>query len=199
MKILGLLGGIASGKSMVADLLAACGAKILNADIIGHEILCRPEIEAAIRERWGADVFDPKGRVDRSKLSKIVFATPPAGPRELEYLVKLTHPEIIQEIKCRMKVFAEADEKVIVFDAPLLAESGLDKFCDSIIFIDAPYEQRLKRAIARGWRKEDFNAREAAQKSLDFKRERADVIIDNSGSSEETQSQISRLWQSLIQ
>jgi dephospho-CoA kinase len=88
--------------------------------------------------------------------------------------------------------------KAAVIDAPLLAEAGLDKLCDKLIYIDAPPEARLERALARGWRKEDFAAREDAQKSLDFKRNRADLIINNSGSPEQTQSQVERLWQALI-
>ena len=79
-----------------------------------------------------------------------------------------------------------------------LPEAGLDKLCDKLIFVDAPPEVRLQRAMARGWRKEDFTAREDAQKSLDFKRNRADVVIDNSGSPEQTQAQVQRLWQTLI-
>ncbi len=97
-----------------------------------------------------------------------------------------------------MEAFDKSDVKAVVIDAPLLAEAGLDKLCDKLVFVDAPPEVRLQRALARGWRKEDFAAREDAQKSLDFKRKRADVVIDNSGSSEQTQAQVKRLWQNLI-
>ena len=198
MKVIGLLGGIASGKSMAAEQLASCGAKIINADEIGHEVLRQPEIEAAVRERWGDGVFDADGRVDRNRLSEIIFASPPVGPRERAYLEHLTHPEIIRTIRRRLDVIALSAAKAAVIDAPLLAEAGLEELCDKLVFIDAPAEVRLKRAISRGWRKEDFTAREDAQKSLDFKRKRADVIIDNSGSPEQTQAQIRGLWQTLI-
>jgi dephospho-CoA kinase len=198
MKIIGLLGGVASGKSMVAEQLAGCGAVVLNADNIGHEVLRRPDIEAAARRRWGDGVFGADGHLDRNRLGKIVFAPGPAGQQERVYLEQLTHGEIIRVIGARLHDLAKSGAKAAVIDAPLLAEAGLDRLCDRLIFVDAPEEARLGRAMSRGWRKEDFAAREDAQKSLDFKRKRADVVIDNSGSSEQTQAQVERLWQSLI-
>jgi dephospho-CoA kinase len=198
MKIIGLLGGIASGKSMVAEQLACCGAEVLNADKIAHEVLQRPEIEAAVRGRWGNAVFDDAGRIDRKRLAELVFAPPPEGPQDRKYLEELTHPEVIRIIKERLDEAAKSGIPAAVIDAPLLSEAGLDKLCDKLIFVDAQNELRLGRAIARGWKREDFAAREDAQKSLDFKRNRADLVIDNSGSPEQTQAQIGRLWQNLI-
>jgi dephospho-CoA kinase len=197
MKIIGLLGGVASGKSMVAGQLASLGAKTLNADEIGHKVLRQPEIEAAVRERWGDAVFGADGRIDRGLLARTVFAPPPDGPPDRAYLEQLTHPEIIRIIKEQLAL-APSAVKAAVIDAPLLAEAGLDKLCDKLVFVDAPPEARFERALARGWRKEDFAAREDAQKSLDFKRKHADVVIDNSGSPEQTQAQVRRLWQTLI-
>ncbi len=89
MKIIGLLGGVASGKSMVAEQLARCGAVVLNADNIGHEVLRQPKIEAAARKRWGEGVFGRDGRIDRNRLAEIVFASPPDGPRERAYLERV--------------------------------------------------------------------------------------------------------------
>jgi dephospho-CoA kinase len=198
MKIIGLLGGIASGKSMVAEQLASCGARVLNADTIGHEVLRQPKIEAAIRERWGNAVFGADGRIDRSQLARIAFAAPPDGPRDRAYLEQLTHAEIIPIIKEQLAALAGSAVKAAVIDAPLLVEAGLDKLCNKLIFVDAPAKVRLQRALARGWKKEDFAAREDAQKSLDFKRNHADATIDNSGSSEQTQAQVLRLWQTLL-
>jgi dephospho-CoA kinase len=198
MKIIGLLGGVASGKSMVAEQLASLGAKVLNADKIGHEVLQNPKIEAAVRERWGNAVFGSDGRIDRRALARIVFAPPPDGPPERAYLEQLTHAEIIPIIKERLDALAGSAVKAAVIDAPLLAEAGLDNLCDKLIYVDAPPEVRLERALVRGWRKEDFAAREDAQKSLDFKRKHADLIINNSGSPEQTQTQVERLWPALI-
>ena len=85
-----------------------------------------------------------------------------------------------------------------VLDAALILEAGWDKLCDYFAFIDVPREVRLARALQRGWTEGDFTAREAAQESLDSKRARADVIIDNSGSPDHTQGQVQRLWQFLV-
>jgi dephospho-CoA kinase len=198
MKIIGLLGGVASGKSMVAGELASCGAKVLDADNIAHQVLQQPEIETAIRNRWGGKVFDAHGRIDRSRLAEIVFAPTLAGARERTYLEQLTHPEIVRIIKQQLQELSQSAVAAAVIDAPLLVEAGLDKLCDKLIFVDAPPKVRLQRALARGWRKDDFETRESCQKSLDFKSRQADVIIDNSGSSEQTQAQVRRLWQVLI-
>jgi dephospho-CoA kinase len=197
MKILGLLGGVASGKSLVSQQLAELGAVILDADRAGHEALRLPHIEAAARRRWGDAVVGPDGQIDRSRLAKIVFAPPPQGPEERAYLEQLTHPEIGR----RLAAQAEAEKNhasLAVLDAALILEAGWDKLCDCFAFIDVPREMRLARALQRGWTEGDFAAREAAQESLDSKRARADVIIDNSGSVEHTQSQVHCLWQSLV-
>jgi len=197
MRILGLLGGVASGKSLVSRQLAEMGAAVLDADRAGHEALRLPCVEDAARRRWGDAVFGPDGHIDRSRLAEIVFAPPPDGPKEREFLETLTHPEIGR----RLSALAEAQKAVAplgVLDAALILEAGWDRLCDYFAFIDVPQEVRLARALERGWTEGDFAAREAAQESLDSKRARADVIIDNSGSAEHTQAQVQRLWQFLV-
>src|SRR3972149_10543307 len=93
MKVIGVLGGGASGKSLVARELVRLGAGLLDADRAGHDVLRLPEIEAAARERWGEEIFGPDGRIDRARLGRVVFAGPPAGPCERKNLEQLTHPE----------------------------------------------------------------------------------------------------------
>jgi len=197
MKILGLLGGVASGKSLVSRQLAEMGAVVLDADRAGHEALRLPETEKAARERWGDAVFGPDGHIDRSRLAKIVFAAPPDGPRERKFLEKLTHPEIGRRLLAETEA-EKANSPLAVLDAALILEAGWDKLCNCFAFIDVPREVRLARALQRGWTEGDFTAREAAQESLDSKRARADVIIDNSGSAEHTLAQVQRLWQFLV-
>ena len=198
MHVIGILGGVASGKSLVARQLAALGAGRLDADRAGHKVLRMPRIEAAIRARWGQAVRGPDGRIDRSRLARIVFADPPNGPREREHLEQLTHPEIGRLLQQQAEVLEGSGTAVVVLDAPLLLEAGWDRLCDKLVFVDAPRQTRVSRALARGWSEEDFAAREAVQKSLDFKRERADAVVDNSGAPEQTQAQVERFWQSLI-
>ena len=105
MKILGLLGGVASGKSLVARQLAELGAVVLDADRAGHEALRLPAIEEAARGRWGDAVFGSDGHIDRSRLARIVFAPPPDGPRERKFLEALTHPEIGRRLAAQAQAF----------------------------------------------------------------------------------------------
>jgi len=197
MKILGLLGGVASGKSLVSRQLAELGAVVLDADLAGHEALRLPSIEAAARERWGNAVFGTDGHVDRSRLAKIVFAPPPDGPKERNFLEKLIHPEIGQRLLAQAMA-PKAGHPLAVLDAALIIEAGWDRLCDHFAFVDAPREVRLARALQRGWTEADFTARETAQESLDSKRKRADVIIDNSGSADHTLVQVQCLWRFLV-
>jgi dephospho-CoA kinase len=198
MRIIGLLGGVASGKSLVARQLARRGAGVLDADQAGHEVLRLPQVEAAVRRRWGAAVFGPDGRIDRARLARIVFAAGPEAQRERESLEQLTHPEIASRLKRQAKALAAAGAPLAVLEAALLLEAGWDTCCEKLVFVAAPREARLARAMARGWSEEDFAAREGAQESLDLKRARADLMIDNSGSPAETQAQIEQCWASLI-
>ena len=198
MRIIGILGGVASGKSTVADQFARLGAGVLDADRAGHEVLRLPAIEAAARKQWGATVFGPEGQIDRAKLARVVFAAGTKGQRERACLERLTHPEIARLLRGQAEKLAATGVAWAVLDAPLLLEAGWDKLCDKMVFIEVPRETRLKRALDRGWNEEDFAAREGVQESLEHKRERADVIIDNSGSPQRTQAQVEQFWASLI-
>ncbi len=196
--VIGLLGGVASGKSLVARMLADLGACVLDADRTGHEVLQMPEIKAAAQQRWGERIFDENGRIDRKRLAEIVFAPPPGGPPEREYLEQITHPKIGRLLMRQAEQKAAAGCKAVVLDAALLLEAGWNQFCDHLVFVDAPRPVRLARAIERGWSEKDFTVREGAQESLDFKQTHADVVVDNSGSPEQTRAQIEHLWHSLV-
>jgi dephospho-CoA kinase len=197
MRIIGIVGGVASGKSMVAQQFARLGAGVLDADQVGHEVLRLPHVETAARQRWGNAVFGPNGQIDRQRLADIVFAQGPDAEKERKYLEELTHPEIARLVWRRASSLAAGD-KIVVLDAALLLETGWDQWCEKIVFVETPQEMRLARAKARGWSKDDFAAREGVQESLERKRARADVRIDNSGSLERMQAQVEQFWMSLI-
>ena len=129
-------------------------------------------------------------------MADVVFGDSPHAQGERTYLEQLTHPEIAQRLKQQLEAFDASDTGVAVLDAPLLLEAGLDRFCEKLVFVDAPQTVRRKRALRRGWNEEDFATRERAQQSLDVKRNRADMVIDNSGSPEQTQVQVEQFWQS---
>jgi len=198
MQVIGILGGVASGKSLVAGHFAQLGAGVLDADRAGHEVLRLPEIETAARARWGPGVFGPDGRIDRARLAHIVFTPEPEAERERRFLEQRTHPEIRRRLVAQAGRLAHGGVPAAVLDAPLLLEAGWDSLCDKLVFVDVPRQVRLARARSRGWSEEEFVAREAAQESLDVKRKRADVIIDGSRSPEQVRAEVRRIWHSLV-
>lgn len=198
MHVIGILGGVASGKSLVTQQLKQLGAEALDADRAGHEVLREAEVKKAIRNHFGDAVFDINGEVSRPSLAKIVFAPPPRGPQELTELEKITHPRIADRLQKSIEEYSRrGDLPALVLDAPVLLKAGWDKFCDRLLFVDATREQRVARAALRGWTEADLAAREAAQESLQEKRQHADGIIDNSGSTERTFEQVRQFWQTL--
>jgi dephospho-CoA kinase len=198
MLVIGILGGVASGKSLVSGELARLGAGVLDADRAGHEVLRMPAIMAAVRQRWGEEIFDADGQIDRKRLAQVVFSPPPEGQRQRKYLEELTHPEIGRLLGQQARRMSEAGVVAAILDAPLLLEARWDKFCGKLIFVDAPRELRLRRALTRGWSEKEFAVRESAQEDLESKRGRADVVVDNSGSPEQTRDQIQRAWRCLV-
>src|SRR5258708_38301202 len=129
MKVVGLLGGVASGKSLVARQLCDLGAGLLDGDRAGHEVLRLPEVERLVRQRWGNEVFAADGRVDRRALARIVFAPPPDGPRELEHLERITHPKITHRLREQAAALAAEGLPAAVLDAPVMLKAGWNEFC----------------------------------------------------------------------
>ncbi len=197
MKVIGIAGGIASGKSSIADGFRKLGVEILDADRIAHEVLREADVKRTLTDRWGKTILDDRGEINRSAVARIVFASPPDGPRELAFLEQIVHPRIGHRLRDRLDGYAASGAKAVVLDAAVMFKAGWDKYCDQIVFVDAPREVRLQRARKRGWSDENFAAREEAQESMEEKRSRSDVVIDNSGSPEDTQRQLREFWLSL--
>jgi dephospho-CoA kinase len=197
MLLLGLVGGIASGKSLVADGFRQLGAAVLDADRAGHEVLRDPDVVAALRARWGQRVLDASGQINRSAVAKIVFAPGNAG--EKAFLESVTHPRIETRLNEQLAEAKSAANPppIAVLDAALLFEAGWDKLCGKVVFVECPRELRLSRAKARGWTEEQFTAREAAQMPVEAKRRRADFIIDNSGPPALALASVRELWSQL--
>lgn len=190
--IIGLTGGIASGKSAVAELLERLGSKVIDADRISHEILENEKVKRQIREIWGEKVFDG-GDVNRSLLARIVFD--PADNREqLTRLEDITHPRIRSRILDEIESASDSRYTAIVLDVPLLFESGWDDVCDQTIFVDACDSVREKRALARGWTRQEWLDRESQQMPIVDKKRKSSSIIDNSTDLETTFQQIKSLW-----
>lgn len=199
MLVVGIVGGIASGKSLVSATLSRMGAEIIDADRLGHKVLREPATLAAARNRWGDAVFAPDGQLDRQQIAARVFGDSDDAQTERAFLEQLTHPQIAAKAREAISYFAtRGDVDVVVLDAALLLEAGWYEYCDHILFVDAPREVRLARAQSRGWSEAEFAKREASQMRLEEKRSRADFIIDNSGSAQHTTDQLTAVWRSLM-
>jgi dephospho-CoA kinase len=189
--VVGLIGGIGSGKSTVAAAFARHGARVVSGDQAGHEALRDPEVRQRVVERWGRGILNEQGEIDRRRLGAIVFA----DPAERAALEALVHPWI--ERRLREQIDAAARDpgvKLIVLDAAVLLEAGWNKACDRLVYVHAPREQRLRRLAAqRGWSAKEVAAREQAQLSLADKVRRAEDAVDNSGPPEATARQVDDL------
>ena len=189
--IIGLIGGIGSGKSRVAVEFARHGGAIVSGDHLGHQALLRPDVRAQVVDRWSTGVLGSDGQIDRRQLGALVFAD--VGQlRALEAIVlPWIERGIIEQIAA-----AQADPAVrlVVLDAAILLEAGWNRFCSRIVYVDAPPELRLARlAQQRGWSDKEVQARTRAQLSLTDKANRADAAIDNSGSPDDLARQVARL------
>jgi dephospho-CoA kinase len=193
--VIGLLGGVGCGKSFVAQRMQARGAVVLDADRAGHAVLRDSAVIAAARARWGDGIFDADGQINRRDLAQIVFAPTPQGTAELAFLEALTHPRISQRLEAEINQLASGDPPpAIILDAPVLLKAGWNKFCDKLVFVDAPLEVRQQRVQSRGWSTDELARREAAQEPLEVKRSLCDVVVQNGGAAEQTEAEIERIW-----
>jgi dephospho-CoA kinase len=175
--VLGIVGGIGSGKSFVAERLVALGGHLIVADALGHEGLRQPDIKAAIRARWGDYVFRD-GEVDRRRLAKIVFA----DEAERHALEAIQFPYIGRRVAEEIaKARLDPSVRFVILDAAVLLEAGWRSRCDHVLFVDAPRPVRLERVKSRGWTEADLAAREAHQMPLVEKRALCDEVLVNDG------------------
>jgi dephospho-CoA kinase len=187
----GLSGGIGSGKSTVSRALARRGAIVIDADVIAREVVEPGEPAlAAIVERFGPEVLDGDGRLDRPRLAALVFDDAVARAD----LNAIVHPRVALEAARRTA--AAPPDAVVVMDVPLLVEAARSGY-DVVVIVEAPEPVRLERLIARGMNPDDARRRMAAQASDADRRRIADVILDNSGSEADLDPQIDALWSQL--
>lgn len=179
--IIGIVGGIGSGKSTVARAFEALGCRLIDADRLGHEMLSRAEVFAELVTEFGPGIQGEDGRIDRGSLARVAFADEASTARLNEIVGGALWPEF------RRRSLEAADhpaegEPAVVLDAALLYESGADDLCDAVVFVDAPESTRRRRvAEARGWDWAEAARREARQFPLSRKRAMADFSISNAG------------------
>ena len=196
IKVIGITGGIASGKSTIAKILGSLGASVISADKICHRLVNTKSMSQKIINRWGDHVQDKYGKIERHKLGKIVFA----DKKELAALNRIIHPEAIKQIKNRIaKLRNESTTVAIVLDAALLVESNLIDICDITLFVDTrknTCKARVKNS--RKWPSGEITKREKFQSSLKEKREIADIVISNNQHQADTLKQVKDFWHQFI-
>ena len=194
MLLVGLTGGIGAGKSTVAELLAARGAVIIDADQAARAVVepGQPALKKLV-ERFGEGILDADGRLERSTLAKLVFGDDEAR-RELE---AITHPAINDEFSRR--VVEAPSDAIVVLDVPLLAESeqARKRPYQTVIVVEAPRNVRLERLEARGVDRADAEARMAAQADDEERRKLATYVVDNAGDRAALERQIDEVWADL--
>ena len=192
MKIIGLTGGIACGKSTVSKALRALGACIIDADALAHE-LSQPNqaLFNAYVQRFGMAIVTPGGTLDRAAIARLIF-TDPTMRAEVE---QISHPLIRRAVEERLRMAEKEQKRAAVLDVPLLFEAGWDALADEVWVVALPPEEQLTRLLARDKTMSEVEARAriAAQMPLAEKCARADVVIDNSGTKEETRDYVGKL------
>jgi dephospho-CoA kinase len=194
--IIGIVGGIGSGKSFVASLFGELGCLVIDSDAQVRAAYRDPAVKAQLREWWGANAFNTDDEVDRSAVARIVFPTE-SERRKLEGLL---HPWVDRR---RREVMAAAagDPSILAFvwDTPLLIEAGLHRECDALVFVEASNEDRLRRVRAgRGWDAAELVRREKLQMGLDSKREISDYVVVNTADAGYARNQVREILSRIV-
>lgn len=197
MKIIGLTGGIASGKSHVAQLFGEHGAVVLDADRHAHAALSDAEVLQQLSARFGAGILNDDGSLKRNVVAQRVFGDDATAKSDREFLEGLIHPRVRKRLHAELDAARANGAAAAVLDIPLLHEAGWADECDLVMFIDTPDRIRASRAAQRGWSPEELASREAAQLPISEKRARADHTIPGDDSADVGAS-VARIWDELV-
>ncbi|MBS5037947.1 MAG: dephospho-CoA kinase [Fusobacterium sp.] len=190
--IVGLTGGIASGKSTVSKMFKELGAEIIDADIKAKEISQREEVVSKMKNIFGNKILNENGKIDRNKIKEIVFS----DKEKLKMLNNLIHPKVMEEFK---KIKENADKNdIIIFDIPLLFETGMDKMCDKIMLVFVDINTQIKRMIERDNITEELAVKIInSQMSLDEKLKKSEIHIENNGTLENLREKAENIYREL--
>jgi dephospho-CoA kinase len=190
MRVIGLTGGIAAGKSTVSEALREAGAVVIDADRVGHEAyLPGTETHAALVEAFGREIVAESGEIDRRALGAIVFA----DPAQRQRLQDIVWPRMKQMMRARLDALAAEGTDLAVIEAAVLIEASWQDLTDEIWVVQVPEAVARERLMARnGLSAEDANARIRAQLTNEERARHADLIIDNSGSVEDAREQVTK-------
>ncbi len=194
--VIGILGGIGSGKSTVAGCFADLGCAVIDADVMAHAVLDEPDVLEALAGRWGDEMLDAAGLVDRGRIAERVFDS----QKELDFLNQLVHPRVLERAGVMINA-CQVDLSVrgIVLDMPLLLEVGWEKKCDFLVFVDCSEDKKWQR-IAKNAKIdiEQLKKRENFQISLDKKKQKAHYAIDNNSNKSDIAEQIAQIFSKMM-
>lgn len=194
--VIGIAGGIGSGKSYVAKLFAEVGCAVIDSDAQARAAYRDPVVRDRIRSWWGPEAFLPDGEINRPAVARKVFA----DKAERQRLEGLIHPWVADARRREMNA-AAANPQVVayVWDTPLLFEVGLNADCDAVVFIDVPLEQRVKRVReSRGWDEAELLRREKSQWPLDKKRRISDYVVTNTADADNARGQVRKVLSRIL-
>lgn len=196
MKIIGLTGGIASGKSTVSNMLRELGAVVIDVDLVGRDVVSQGGAAYnKIVENFGREILLPDGNINRKKLGNIVFS----DPEKLKLLNQITHPEIINKVNEMIAEEEKANKEVVVVDAAILIEMGINKHVDCVWLVVVDKETQLDRLMERDHLScSDAQNRMNAQITNEQRMKYADVVIDNTQPVDEVRDQVKELWSKLL-
>ncbi|MCB9833343.1 MAG: dephospho-CoA kinase [Planctomycetes bacterium] len=194
--VLGVIGGIGSGKSAVSRAFARLGAVVLDADALAHEVLARPETRRALVEAFGAGIVDGGGALDRGALAARVFG--PERTAERNRLNEIVHPAVRRELDAGLEAARREAAPLVILDVPLLLESPYREVCDRILFVKAGLEHRRRRVRARGWTDQELERRESSQSPLADKESAAQLVLVNEGDLHQLESEVKKLYDALV-
>lgn len=190
---IGLTGGIGSGKSTVASLLAERGATVIDADSIARRIV-EPgsPVLANLVEEFGVEILQTDGSLNRGELARRAFAS----ERATRHLNEITHPAIRELAEAELT--AAEVRGPVVYEMPLLVETGQVSLVDYVVVVDLPEEEQLTRAVARGLSEDDVRQRMSRQATRQQRLAAADFVIDNSGTPTDLSNQVDELWAQVV-
>ncbi len=199
--VIGLVGGIGSGKSYLARQLREKHLiEIVEGDSAGHLVLHEASVKQSLRSLFGDGVFTRDGEVDRQKIGSLVFGQQTEQKAARQKLETIVHPKITEILTRQIAVARSRPEvEAVILDAALLLEAGWHELCDVIVYVDATFEQRLARVVqSRGWSREQLILREESQFPLERKRKEAQYVVENSGNQPAPLSQFEEIYSHIL-
>lgn len=191
MKVIGLTGGIATGKSSAEEIFRQLGAYVIDADKVVHQLYQKEEIKQSLKEMFGEDIFDGSGSLDRKKLAGIIFS----DFQKRKMLEEFIHPKVNGFIKNWIEEISQKDkDAIVIVSVPLMIETGSYKNYQKIIVVYAPKQMQIERLIKKGYSYDEALGRINAQMDIDEKLKYADYVIMNTADFEYLRKEVERVF-----